>query len=446
MSLFFCNNNETDFIDRLTRDGVDPIILYTRDITHGRGRRDLAYAMIVSLYRSNPGSAMEALHLCASTYGSWCDIKYFCRYVSDNLMDGDKDKDEMIDGAIDILVYQLRHDYAIWTDALSEHLDNLRVISRPIGRDILSYAAKWVPREKSAMGWLFDRIVERWAKKDNYNSRYKREFRKMISELNRELGTVEIKQCSGDIHNIMYEQIPIKALVSQYRTFASLEVYPKGVGVGVGSRTFEQMCKNLVRIALSREDGKYDDMLNHIWSKNQSNYSSQDIIPIVDISAGCGGWFHAIGLGILIAQNSSHGRLILSEHDAHSIPAGRGDSFTSIIARIRPFLAGVTDSRLDLAIDKVAYESKMIQVSLGSRVVVLSQSGNRHTQTFWSPIFYWFFGSDKNIDSTFNKGGAKNVDCDYTYCDSMYMLSHYANGGSLSDYISMVLSSDRYRN
>jgi hypothetical protein len=425
MSLFFCNNNETDFIDRLTRDGVDPIILYTRDITHGRGRRDLAYAMIVCLYKSDPSSAMEALRLCASTYGSWCDIKYFCRYVSEHGLD-----DEMIDGAIDILVYQLRHDYAIWTDALSEHLDNLRVISRPIGRDILSYAAKWVPREKSAMGWLFDRIVERWAR-DHYNSRYKREFRKMISELNRELGTVEIKQCSGDIHNIMYEQIPIKALVSQYRTFASLEVYPKGVGVGgeggSGSRTFEQMCKNLVRIALSREDGKYDDMLNHIWSKNQSNYSSQDIIPIVDISAGCGGWFHAIGLGILIAQNSSHGRLILSEHDAHSIPAGRGDSFTSIIARIRPFLAGVTDSRLDLA----------IQVSLGSRVVVLSQSGNRHTQTFWSPIFYWFFGSQ-----------SEQIDClnENIYCDSMYMLSHYANGGSLSDYMSMVLGSDRYRN
>ena len=187
-------------------------------------------------------------------------------------------------------------------------------------------------------------------------------------------------------------------------------------------------------------------MLNHIWSKNQANYRPQDIIPIVDISAGCGGGFHAIGLGILIAQNSSHGRLILSEHDAHSISAGRGDSFTSIIARIRPFLSGVTDSRLDLAIDKVACETKMVQVSLGSRVVVLSQSGNRHTQTFWSPIFYWFFGSDKNIDSTFNKGGAKNIDCDYTYCDSMYMLSHYANGGSLSDYISMVLSSDRYRN
>lgn len=438
LNLFFCQNDETDFHFTGGDADVDPIILYTRDITHGRGRRDLAYAMIVSLYKSNPGTAMEALRLCASKYGAWCDIKYFCRYVSERVIDiDDVIKDRLIDGAIDILIYQLNMDYSTWTHALSEYLDNLRVISRPIGREILSYAAKWVPREKSAMGWLFDRIVERWAK-DHYNSRYKREFRKMISELNRELGTVEIKQCAQDINNIIYEQIPIRTLVGQYRTFAGLDVYPKGgggVGAGGGSRLFEQMCQNLVRIALSVDDGRHDDMLNHIWSKNQTNYSSKDIVPIVDISAGSGGggWFHAIGLGILIAQNSSHGILILSEHDAHSIPAGRGDSFTSIIERIRPFLSGVTDSRLDLAIhiacDRVAYDRTSAEI--GARVVILSQNGNHHKQTFRSPIFYWFFGSQA-------------ADCDYTYCDSMYMLSHYTNGGTAHDYISMILGSDRY--
>lgn len=424
-NLFFCRTNETDFL--FDTDSSLPIILYTRDISHGRGQRDLTYAMIVCLYRSNPDLAMEALRLCASKYGAWCDIKYFCRYVSEHIL-----ADEMIDRAIDILVHQLNIDYVKWTGALADNLENLRTTSRPIGREILSYAAKWVPREKSAMGWLFDRIVERWAG-SHYNSRYKREFRKMVSELNRELGTVEIKQCSGEFHNIIYEDIPIKALVSQYRSFLNLEVYPKRDGFGSGCRSFEYMCKTLVKLALSTDDGKYDDMLNHIWSKNRVNYMSNDIIPIVDISVGCGGWLHAIGLGILIAQNSSNGRLVLSEHDAHSIPIGRCDSFMSIIARIRPFLSGLTDSRLDLAIHMACDNAHV-----GSRVVILSESGNRHTQTFWSPIFYWFFGKNNYLDCDY-------IDCDYTYCDSMYMLSHYANGGTTYDYISMVLSSDRYQ-
>jgi len=418
-NLFFCQNNETYF--QFTGSETDlPIIFYTRDISHGRGRKDLAYAMITSLYVENPTLATEALRLCASKYGAWCDIKYFCRYVSQHILSDDKLRDGLIDIAIDILIHQIRIDYRNWTEALSEHLDNLRTISRPIGRDILSYAAKWVPREKSAMGWLFNRIVDRWAC-SHYNSRYKREFRKIVSELNREIGTVEIKQCAGDCHDIIYEQIPIKALISRYRSFASLEVYPKKSRVSVGSRSFEHICQNLVKIALSVNDGRYDDMLNHIWSKNQLNYSSQDIVPIVDISS-TSFYNEAIGIGILIAQNSSHGRLILSEHDAHSIQAGREDSFTSIIERIRPFLSGVTDSRLDLAI---------IMACDSAGVVILSQHGNRHTQIFCTPIFYWFFGIDPE-------------DCDYTYCDSMYMLSHYANGGNVYDYISMVLGSDRY--
>lgn len=421
-NLFFCQTNETDFQFAGTdTDAFLPIIFYTRDISHGRGQRDLTYAMIISLYRKNSDLAMEALRLCASRYGAWCDIKYFCRYVSKHIPFDDEFRDEMIDRAIDILVHQLNIDYVTWTGALSDNLDNLRTTSRPIGREILSYAAKWVPREKSAMGWLFDRIVERWAARSHYNSRYKREFRKMVSELNRELGTVEIKQCSQEFHNIMYEEIPIKALVSQYRSFANLEVYPKRDGSSGGCRLFESTCKNLVKIALSTHDGRYDDMLNHIWSKNRVNYESKDIVPIVDISSASFS-NKAIGLGILIAQNSSHGRLILSEHHAHSIPVRRGDSFTSIIARIRPFLSGLTDSRLDLAIDNV---------HMGARVVILSESGNRHTQTFGYPIFYWFFG--------------KNIDSDDTYCDSMYQLSHYANGGTTNDYISMVLGSDRYK-
>jgi hypothetical protein len=419
-NLFFCQTNETEF--QFDADSALPIIFYTRDISYGRGQRDLTYAMIVSLYMENPDLAMKALRLCASEYGSWCDIKYFCRYVSEHSLiyiDGGLG-DKMIDGAIDILVLQLKIDYRNWTGALAEHLDNLRTVSRPIGREILSHAAKWVPREKSAMGWLFDLIVERWAC-SHYNSRYKREFRKMVSELNREIGTVEIKQCAQEFHNIIYEHIPIKALVGQYRSFAGLEVYPKRVGGGVwvGGRSFEHTCRNLVKIALSVDDGRYDDMLNHIWSKNQVNYSSQDIVPVVDISAG-GGWCHAIGLGILIAQNSSHGHLVLSEHDAYSIPAGLGDSFTSIIARIRPFLSGVTDSRLDLAINL-------------DRVVILSENGNVSTvHKDGSKVFHWFFGH--------NSG-----DCDYTYCDSMYLLSHFANLGTTQDYISMILASDRYQ-
>ena len=96
-NLFFCQTNETDFQFTSADADILPIILYTRDISHGRGQRDLTYAMIVCLYRSNPELAMEALRLCASEYGSWCDIKYFCRYVSEHILADELLRDEMID-------------------------------------------------------------------------------------------------------------------------------------------------------------------------------------------------------------------------------------------------------------------------------------------------------------------------------------------------------------
>ena len=55
------------------------------------------------------------------------------------------------------------------------------------------------------MGWIFDRIVEMRSPPAHYNSRYRREFRKMVSTLNRELDTVEIKQCNGRTQDIIYE-------------------------------------------------------------------------------------------------------------------------------------------------------------------------------------------------------------------------------------------------
>ena len=349
-------------------------IFYTRDITHGLGQRDLAYSMITDLYEQSPESAIEALRLCVYKYGSWCDIKYFCRYV--RLYNRDE---RLIDAAIDIIVQQLDVDNLIWTSEMDAHLANRRTTPRPIGREILSYAAKWVPREKSAMGWLFDRIVERWGPVAHYNTRYRREFRKMVSMLNRELDTVEIKQCAGRLQDVLYENIPINALIKQHRTFSKLDVYPKSGSGNIGQKTPMDLAA-IVKIALT-SNGQYNDMLNRIWSKNCVDYSCGEIVPVIDSINN-----YAIGLGIIIAQNSSHGRLILL---GYSVYMNIRDSFTTIISRIKPLLLNpVVDSGITT-----------------ERVIVLSEN----------------------------------------YYTSMHMLSYFAKGGTSSDeYMTSVLNSERY--
>jgi len=200
----------------LTRDKI----LYNRDISHGLGCRDSTYEMIARLPLDN---AVEMLQECVHNYGSWSDIKYFCRYVRANDLD-----DRLIDGAVRIINQQLDLDFDTWNTVFEAHLLNRRTTPRPVGREILSFAAKWVPREKSAMGWIFDRIVEMRSPPTHYNTKYRRKFRKMVSCLNRELDTVEIKQCNGRSQDILYENIPIGARIRQSRSFSRYPVFQWG--------------------------------------------------------------------------------------------------------------------------------------------------------------------------------------------------------------------------
>ncbi len=307
-------------------------IFYNRNISRGLGSRDSTYEMIASLPLD---SAMDVLRECVRNYGSWSDIKYFCRYVRANDLD-----DRLIDGAVSIINQQLDWDFDTWNTAFDAHLLNRRTTPRPVGREILSFAAKWVPREKSAMGWIFDRIVEMRSPPAHYNSRYRREFRKMVSTLNRELDTVEIKQCNGRTQDILYENIPISARIRQSRSFSH---YP----VVKGHCNWRHVdIASLVRIALSPDVTESQiQFVNSAWPRMEAN----GIIPIVNISSMERNY--AIGLAILIAQNSSYGRLILSEHQPSCVVATADDAFMDIILRIKPHLNGVTDSNLGAAVD-----------------------------------------------------------------------------------------------
>ena len=69
--------------------------------------------------------------------------------------------------------------------------------------DKFSIVAKWVPREKTKYNWLFCMMAYQWSYRMNKSNilfhckkDYKKTFRQVISQLNKKLDIVEIKQCS----------------------------------------------------------------------------------------------------------------------------------------------------------------------------------------------------------------------------------------------------------
>ena len=119
----------------------------TRDIVDGKGEYTLTYMMIYVWNQFYPNLAEFAIKCLVDLgdksihqYGSWKDIKYFCKFCKSKT---NNNSQNLINYAIKITNEQINNDYA---NLISNSND-------------ISLAAKWIPREKSSFGWLFEQLA-----------------------------------------------------------------------------------------------------------------------------------------------------------------------------------------------------------------------------------------------------------------------------------------------
>ena len=353
------------------------IIGHVRDPVYGMGERDLTYVLISTLYKYDPVQAMYALRMITEKVGdsvpigSWADIKYFCEYVRKSQFILQADKDAMIDTAIGLLVHQLKKDRGAWNLAMAKYMHIKRVdpntlVERPVGRDVMSMAAKWAPREKSRFGWIFYHMI---------GGTRERDFRRMLSALNRELDTVQIKQCAGRWAEIEPDSVSITTMLRQRRAFLRVGSEDrvqcaenfKDIGPGPGPGLRKMHICDLVKHAFARD--RDTDWLDSQWASIVGDriVTRQTSISIIDIS-----WDLAtdkrckfIGEGILISQRHLE-RLMLADHTPVWIEALHSDKFTDIIDRIRPYVDRATDSSLMRAFNMLRESFHMSKSSPGS--------------------------------------------------------------------------------
>jgi len=177
------------------------LIVYTRDIDAGKGERDLTYMMIDIWYNYFPELAENILETIPENYGSWKDLKYFCKYTKNE----------------NARNYCIR----IWNNQLEKDILNY-------GKDKeISLVSKWIPREKSTFGWLFEKSAMEWYYRINtdihQNSNIiKKEYRLLLSFLNEKLDTPQIKETQGKWSKIIPEEISLSTKSKQYNTFINV--------------------------------------------------------------------------------------------------------------------------------------------------------------------------------------------------------------------------------
>lgn len=485
------------------------LIPQTRDITYGKGERLITYVLICAWYKYFPVSACFALKLLVvsndnedelfSPFGSWCDIKYFCGFVNDVEFIDDKAKTILIDTAIGLLNHQINKDRISWNKAMANYLEekaNNRstFMLRPNGRDILTFACKWCPRENSKFGWLYDKIVIQWTKMfsphlniddDKCFSLCKRNFRKMISALNKELNTVQIEQCNNNWKDINPETVSVSTLLKQRKAFNKEhtqdriecknnfdEYYQEISSFGSYDHSLNRSLvplSNIVGYALSyiKNETKNENQrnwINHIWTKNLhsvKNNSLDNSIPIIDISwdLNTNSRNSAIALGVAVAVKSNIHRIVLFENIPYWLSISPNEDFISIIEKIYDVTKHATSSNIDAAFSLMieGFDSTVTfnNISAKDDVIFFVFNGGKDINTilknrFHSSTFiYW------NIQRTgyFKYKDTHALSGNFYLCgDSITTLNNIEKYylqrfkvGSLSDFIINILNAPRYK-
>ena len=185
------------------------MLAQTRDIIDGKGEYELSYMMLLVWYEFFPTLALYALESFVHSpidiqtkvvavdfhpYGSWKDMKYFANYCKSN---GCSDDHPFIKRIIYLTNTQLYFD----ENAMNSGLPSSK----------LSLAAKWIPRQSSTQfGWLnkllamdYHREIMSSVMGAPLSGQYKSAqtkcimlYRKLLSKLNSQLDTIQIKQCA----------------------------------------------------------------------------------------------------------------------------------------------------------------------------------------------------------------------------------------------------------
>lgn len=354
---------------------VCKLIAQTRDIIDGKGEYTLSYMLVYELYQVFPEMAeqilsrffqltlnekVESVH----PYGSYKDVKYFCKYVLDKNDNGNQKIGEF---ALQIMVDQLKKD-ALETDVAK-----------------LSLAAKWCPREKcKRFGKLFVAMANTYFKhyldsattqeqRKKAFAKCKMDFRKLLSRMNKDLDTIQIKQCADNWSQInhskttsitgmkqrkallnitkngeirSYDADRVECAINYKQYFENLKVSGKevkGKRIGLNDFTVEAIKLN----ALCDDGNELEkDILNSQWRDSSSLTGALGpIIPLVDVSGSMRGdpLHAAIALGICVAEKSILGKRVLTfseKGDWHDL--SKCTTFTDCVASLQKATWGMT--------------------------------------------------------------------------------------------------------
>jgi hypothetical protein len=307
---------------------------------------------------------MEGSH----PYGSWKDIKYFCNYMLDH---GVFITDPLMQHAFQLMLGQIELDYK---DGAKQTL-----------------AGKWVPREKCGkFNWIFEQLAYTMFRRYivtasnpaaivRAQKKSKMEFRKICSQINKQLGTTQIYQCSNQWSKIDHSRTTSITISKQKKAFLNIkkdgtvrtelpdriqcadnfrllierakqgDTEIKGKRVGLNHFTvqaFELIAQKHCSREFDHDLQTEIDLLNSQWRDNAAQTGALgQMIAMCDFSGSMDGDPRDVcfALGIRVAEKSILGKRVLSFSENptwHNLDDC--DTFVEMVERLQDGEVGFT--------------------------------------------------------------------------------------------------------
>jgi hypothetical protein len=346
------NQKLFQILSELEKSNVKQIIdaiMHTRNIHSGRGLRDLTYSYLFTLQQFSPMQTAFILYMMVkenggTQIGSWRDVRAYCEFLAEHSPEGRDNA--FIKPIICLYNEQLLKDNDVWNTLMADW--NPDTMPRPDARKYISYAAKWVPREAKKRSWLFDILVSLYndpeykairasaktpEQKEAADRKCKMMYRKMISNLNKELDTLEIKQCANEWATIDPDKLSTTQLYNGMSTLTSkgsedreqcastfdAEYKKRLEQIAVKKYSYNvpvwKLVKHILRLSRDEKTEELNAMNLHWRSYVENRFSKEPdyYIALLDISESMSQkeLYTAIGMCCMIATKSHLGQNVL---------------------------------------------------------------------------------------------------------------------------------------
>ena len=304
------------------------LIAQTRDIHCGKGLYNISYMLLGVWVKLayvdkivHPSNIKNVLNMFVfikdnHSYGSWKDLKYFANYIVYEANIVDKNHN---------IVHYIAEMYA---NQIIKDLNKVNYKN-------YSLVAKWTPRESSnKFGWLVN-LISHYLIINNTSScknkiNKKKYYREIISNLNKKINTVQIKQCNNEWESIHFKNVTNKTMQKQDLAFSYKNKYGEIKGtkndrlncsynykdyineqnnqiLNCKENSIITMVKNAFFILNNKcihpkccNFKQQSNQLELLWNKKCiQNIHFNNYIPIIDVSC-----YLAMGLGICCSEKS----------------------------------------------------------------------------------------------------------------------------------------------